>query len=110
MSNYTILQVNLLPTFVTEQAKAAFLWACDRRDADRQQYKAEAFAREVDHLALVAEPMLRKAADVLAEHPPHLAISQSQFDDLFDFIITRHRHYRAPLGVLSCPLKTGEAS
>lgn len=91
MSNLTILQQKVLLQFETTFAQEAFLWACTRRDADRYQYAAEAYAREVEQLVSASDPMLALAALPFAED-----WSNEKQEDLLRFILKRHLHWRFP--------------
>lgn len=95
MSNYTILQRNVLDSLASEQAKAAFLWACDLKGADRYQYKAEAFAREVDEFAVTQRTLIDVAADNFERHTSN-EVSQPVRDDLMRFHAKLHAGHRLP--------------
>lgn len=85
--NYSTLQANILNSLSSEDAKKAFLWACDKPD-DPRHYKAEDYAREVDSLVQSIRPVLQSAACVHGyESPP---------DGLERFILERHKNLRFP--------------
>lgn len=97
MSNYTVLERNLLNSFDTDQAESAFLWACERdgyRLRDPKLYEAEAFAREVDWLAQTIWPLIQMAGDMFNEAMPHLKFDLNKAHDLFEFVMIRHSHHR----------------
>ena len=97
--NYTVLQRNILDTLETDEAQCAFLWACTLPDADRYQYKAEAFAREVDWLAQSIWPMIQMAADVFRSHCPNVMLkgwSQEVAEDLHAYVMGRHTRIAHP--------------
>lgn len=87
MSNYTILQRNLLASFEHEEAKNAFLKAQECRKDNAFSYWAESVAREVDQLCGVLKLAARSAAE------PFNANNDVQ-SDLLDFILKRHWHHR----------------
>jgi len=61
MTNLRTLYQNLLPTFQSENAKKAFLWAADTVDKTYYKYPAERFARDVDNVYAL-RPVLQVAA------------------------------------------------
>jgi hypothetical protein len=95
MSNYTILQRNILDSLESDSAKSEFLWASSRDDADRNLYRAERYAREVDrHFGDCDKSMI--AAAVLGYKNQGLETSSERLEDLGDFILRRFRNYRFP--------------
>lgn len=99
MSNYSILEQNVLDSFETDEAGAAFLWACSLPDADRYRYRAEEFAREVDRLGQSVWQMLAIAEQTVIPMLP-AAASQGWTEDvkenLFRFLMDRHTFGRHP--------------
>lgn len=89
MSNYSILQQNLLNLFKTDLGQLAFLWASERKDADRYLYKAEAYAYEVEHLVEQLNKMIPSAMK------PHGGVQEIEMD-LLKFILKRHCVYKFP--------------
>ena len=92
-SNYTVLQQNVLASLQSEESKKAFLWACDRPTADRYQYNAEAYAREVELIAGMVTPIISSAMGHQPVKPHDIEATKG---DLLDFMLKRHRHWRFP--------------
>lgn len=89
MSNYPTLWQNVLGSLETDEGEEAFIWAAFLPTADRYQYKAERFAREVDRLAETVWGMVVMAS--AAHKPPPATLV-----DLFLFIMKRHVNYSFP--------------
>jgi hypothetical protein len=87
MSNYTILQRNILDSLAHEEAKAAFLRAQEQPINDQCSYVAEKIAREVDQLCDCLKPAIANASI------PFAANNDVQ-SDLLSFMLTRHWHWR----------------
>ena len=84
--NLPILYRNIMDGLPSDIARDAFLWAVERPNEDRYCYRAEAFAREVHGLTMVAAPMLTAAARINR---------QDAYDpDLMRFIQIRHANWR----------------
>lgn len=99
MSNYSILERNILDSLETDDACAAFLWACTLPDADRYQYRAEAFAREVDRLAQVQWQFLTIAERVVLPMLPGKSAggrNEAVKEDLYRYIMDRHTFHTFP--------------
>lgn len=80
MSNYSVLEDNVLSSFDCEVAKVAFLWARERIENDRYAYKAEEFARQVQNINAWSSWVLPMAAKPLA----HLKSEDEMLDTLHD--------------------------
>jgi hypothetical protein len=84
--NLPILYQNIIFGLPSDLAVHAFLWATERPGEDPMCYRAERFAREVQHLAETLAPMLDAGASVhgVTAHDP----------DLMRFILIRHANWR----------------
>lgn len=85
-SNYSILQRNILSSLESDEAKSAFLWACDV-DRSTSKYLAEAYAREVDYLVSFLSPLIVSAGE------KHGAMKE-KMDDLRRYFLSKHRNMR----------------
>jgi len=95
MTNYTILQRNVLGSLESDEAQKAFLWACDLKGADRYQYRAEAFARAVDRLGPQVADLIDAAERIFREQKG-FGLNADEKADLHRFVMKRHSAYRFP--------------
>ena len=93
MSNYTILQRNVLGSLRHEESHKAFLRAQCLPQNDEASYFAQALAEEVDRLCEFLKPMISQAAAAY-DFTNGIKVSQEIQDDLLDFILKRHWHWR----------------
>jgi len=84
-SNIPTLYKNVMDGLATEIGKAAFLWATDRSDCDRNCYRAEEYAHEVERLIVRLPEMIAPAQHKLGEHEKF---------DLLSFTLKRHANWR----------------
>lgn len=97
MSNYSILEQNVLPTFKTDEAQREFLWAGGQSWADRYLYRPEAYARMIDKIVLTLNGPMDLAIQLLKDQGVEGDFSDWNFRDtrnphsLTNFIIQRAR-------------------
>ena len=96
VGNYSVCQINVMDSLETKEARAAFLWACDRPEHDRCYYKAEAFAREVDMLKPTIRALITASNMVYAMSDIGGIGDPSVIDDLDAFIMKRHANWIMP--------------
>lgn len=87
MSNYYILQQNILNSLEHEEAKRAFLKAQEQPRNNAHSYWAEDVAREVDTLCTSLKPAIEFAGRAFQAN-------NDVKNDLLDFILKRHWHLR----------------
>lgn len=92
-SNYSILQQNLLNSFLTDEAEQAFLWGCDNIRSDPHLHKAEQFAREVEWLSESVWILVSLAGKGCAV-PAKWSVEKAA--DLYEFMLKRHANLRHP--------------
>lgn len=93
MTNYSILQRNILASLDTNEGKIAFLKAQDQPHNDHHSYFAEKIAREVDLVCSIVAPAIEQASGFHC-----VRTNADQQKDLLKFMLKRHWHWRMPIG------------